>query len=103
MKVKMESGHFLNEKQKEIKGKIMDKLMDALPSTLMENNFFPEDGQILTDIVISCLIMFMRENLLTFFYNSNAMEERNQIMDSLFKTIKKQVNTIIQLNKKKSN
>lgn len=85
-------GHFFNEKQKEIKGKIMVELMQALFLNI-EN--YPEefnDIQSLMDLVTSILVMFNRDVLIHTFTTLQIPHMRKDIMKALFEEIKNQVN-----------
>lgn len=89
-KVNMEEGHFLNDAQKKIKQSIMENLLESIFLPISENASVL-DSQSITDIILSCLLMFNREVLCHFFMNSNAMPSRLKIMRRFFKDVEKQV------------
>lgn len=91
MKSENHSGHFLNKKQKKIKGEIMNKLMESLFGTL-EVNKTHLDMQSIWDMVGSILVMFNREVLTHMFMTTGTAGHRKDIMKSLFENIRDQVN-----------
>jgi hypothetical protein len=90
-----EKGHFLNDQQKEIKQKIMEKLMDGFFHTLHDNQLCFEDPQHVLDLMFSILVMFNREILIHFIKTFELQNNRKQIMKNLFEEIKDQVNNNI--------
>jgi len=96
MEAKLVPAHFLTEAQKQVKQKIMERLMEVIPEVLNEEKEVEFDNMNLTDLVISCLIMFCRDQLAYFFLNSNALETRDQVMMEIFSKIQGGVNRIIE-------
>lgn len=95
MPVNIKKENVLNDKQKEVKQKIMEQLVSIIPETLMQHHELFEDGQHAADLMISCLIMFMRDSLANFFYSSNVRGNHEEVMNSLFNTIKNEVNIVL--------
>lgn len=94
----MQRGDFLSPEQKQVKQLIMERLMDCLPYILERHPNIEFDGQEMADLVVAIIIMFTRESLTRLFLFSNALDKRNEIMDTIFKTIKKEVNFQIEGN-----
>ncbi len=103
METKIVSNQYLNEDQKKVKQQIMEYLMESFPHVLSHNQNVLFDNQSLTDLVVSCVIMFCREQLVNFFINSNGLEFRDNIMDSIFQQIREGVHARIkdELNDKR--
>jgi len=89
-----ERGHFLDEKQKQVKQKIMEELMEALFGNL-ERNMELFNLQSVMDMVGSILIMFNREVLVHFFTTCELTHVRKDVMKHLFETIRDEVNNKI--------
>lgn len=87
-----EKGHFLDEKQKQVKQKIMEDCLDGLFKNLHENkDVFPEVQHVL-DLIFSVLVMYNREILVHLFKNGLDPNTRKQTMKNLFEHIKNEVN-----------
>ena len=97
MEVECESkkGDFLTDPQKMVKQLIMERLSEVIPIILSQNIEVTFDNQAMTDLVMSCLIMFCRDQLTHFFLNSNALGFRDKVMDNIFDQIKENVNKSI--------
>ncbi len=80
----------MSPEQKEVKQKIMEELMKALFKNIEDNQHI-FDGQSSADLIISCLIMFNRKSLSSFFMFSNALPIRASFMDQLFEQIRIEV------------
>lgn len=93
--VEVKKGEYLSDAQKEIKLKVMDKLNNALSEVVRAHPEVEFTNETLTDLVISCICMYMRDQLAHFFLNSNALNIRNETMDGLFAQIKVEVNLIV--------
>lgn len=91
---------FLNEDQKEVKQLIMEGWLNVIPTVLKQRNDVHFTAQTFTDLLISCLIMFVRDNLSYFFLNSNALEKREEIMRDIFNEIFRLVNYQIDIELK---
>jgi len=91
--MKTEKGHFLSPELKEVKQEIMEALMSDIFDIVKEKSKIMEiDDQAHTDIVISCLIMFTRDVILTIIGNSNARNEGTNFTSHLLLTIANEVN-----------
>ncbi len=85
-----EKDNYLNDKQKQVKQEIMEKLIKSLFGTLEENqDLF--DNQAATDIVLSCLIMFSREVLIHFLLNSTAINIRKEFIEHYCNVLDKEI------------
>lgn len=91
----MKKGHFFNEEQKQVKQRIMEKLMEAFFDPEHENfKAFKNDHQLFTDLVVSILVMFTRDMLINFFSSVPYSEKyQHEIMDNLFNHIKREVDS----------
>lgn len=94
----MQRGDFLSKEQKQVKQLIMERLMESLPYVLERHPNVEFDGQTMADLIVAIVIMFTRESLARLFLFSNVLDKRNEIMDTLFQTIKKEVNFQIEGN-----
>lgn len=94
-----EKGHFLNEKQKLIKQKIMENLMDGLFNPFITNKESFPDLQSISDLIFSILVMFNRDVLVHTLVNLGLTNERKIIIENLFDEISKQVSERIKLQK----
>lgn len=91
--VKSEQGNFLNEEQKQIKQLIMEGLFDSLFG-ISEKHQTKFDNQTLIDLLLSCLIMFMRDTIVTIVNSSNVSSSfimKENIVNQIMKTIKNEI------------
>jgi hypothetical protein len=85
----IEKQHFLNDKQKKIKQKIMERLIDAFNLSKEETKLF--DLQEFTDLHMSCMIYFVRDFFTHFFLNSNALGSEDKLLNEFFKIVKAEI------------
>lgn len=90
IKIEIKEDHYLNEYQKQIQHKIMEELMNALNDNITQN-LSVLDSKAITDILLSCVIMFTRDVLIHFFIFSGSTPIRGKIMNHVFEQIKKEV------------
>lgn len=90
----MKSGSFLDDKQKEVKAKIMLELFDVLGSNLKANAEIL-DAQATTDIVFSCLIMFAREIIVDMILGTGNLEYQQSILAQFYHALASCVGTAI--------
>lgn len=95
--VRYEAGHFLNEKQKQLKQKIMEDCLDGLFVNLQENVEVFNDQSII-DLIFSILVMFNREVLTKLFITFQLSHKRKQVMRELFELIKAEVDKKVKTN-----
>lgn len=97
--INTERGRFLPEEGKRLKQEILDRLIQVLLYPIRKNQE-KLDGQALTDIVVSCLIMFSREVVLFLLGNNNNMAvmgiSQEDFIDHVQSEIKKEI--MIRLN-----
>ncbi len=96
-KVTNQQDHFLDEKQKEIKQKIMEDLLEALFGNIQKNQINFPDFQSVLDLMFSVLAMFNRDTLVHIVTGFNLEHNRKDIMKNLFETIKEEVNKKVRL------
>jgi len=95
-KIVNETGHFLDQEQKQIKQIIMEQLMDALYANLERHkDKFLHHPQAVTDVVCSCLIMFNRDVIVHFLQTFNMQGQRKDFMKGLFEKVRDEVNAKI--------
>ena len=92
---KVETGHFLNEKQKNVKQKIMEELLNTISENIIKNTDIFNTPQSVSDLIGSIIVMFNREIIVLWITSMNVIHIRKDIMKSLFETIKNQVNNEI--------
>jgi hypothetical protein len=85
---------FLNAEQKKLKQNIMEGLMDGLFGKINRN--IPEvlDHEAVTDMLISCIIMFTRDSVVNFVRGSNmnnSIKNRKDLVDTILGTIKNEI------------
>lgn len=97
MKATREEGHFLNEKQKEVKEKIINGLLDVLFDNISRNRDIFNNIRAIIDVTTLVLIMFNRDVLHHIFTVFNLEHARKDIMKDLFQTIEDEVNKKIKL------
>lgn len=91
-----ETGHFLDQQQKELKQKIMEELMEAFFGNIQKNqNILTHQAVI--DMFGSIIIMFNREVLVHFLKSFNLTHNRKEIMKNMFESIRDEVNRIIKM------
>ena len=86
-----EKGHFLNEKQKEVKQKIMENLMEGLFNPLQNSKELFDDPQLILDLLFSILVMFNRDILTHIFQTFSIEKDGSKIMRNLFEAIREEV------------
>ena len=91
MKIESEKGNFFNEKQKEIKGKMIRDLLNVITSSRQEVNQHFKGVEAAT-LILNVLILFNREILTGFFLSSEIGSTKDELMDVVFSDIKKAVN-----------
>jgi hypothetical protein len=91
--MRVESGHFSNNEQKELKSRVTTDLLRAMFNEELYMKIRPYDEQAQTDIIVSAFIMFCRESLVTF---SKGMEKPQVFIAGVLSEIQKQA--IIQSN-----
>lgn len=79
MTAQVQHGNFLNAKQKAVKQKVMEELLDVLHNNIAENSQI-FDAQTCGDMVFSCLVMFAREILIKMILSSGDLNNTKQIM-----------------------
>lgn len=89
-----EKDHFLNKKQKELKQKIMEDLLESLYENINDNQNIL-CAQSVMDLIGSVIIMFNREVIVSFIKSANIIDHRKDLMKSLFENIKFEVNRVI--------
>ena len=89
-----ETGQFLDEKQKQLKQKIMEDLMEAFFGNIQKNQSILTH-QAVIDMFGSIIIMFNREILVHFLKSFNLVGNRKDIMKNMFESIRDEVNRII--------
>lgn len=89
-----ERGVFLDEKQKAVKQKMMEDMLEGFFGNL-ENNKELFTVQSVMDIATSVLVMFNREIIVHMVTSLELIHHRKQIMKSLFESIKDEVNNRI--------
>lgn len=99
IKIVHEKGHFFDEKQKQVKQKIMENLMDGLFLNLHENQDLFKEEQAIIDLFCSIIVMFNREVIVHFLVNLGLTDKGSKIMRNLFDTIRKEVVENINLAK----
>jgi len=87
-----ESGHFFNEKQKEVKEEIIQKLIDGFFDPFAREKDSFTELQHIFDLFTSILVMFNRELLSHLFLCAKITDDKDEIMKNLFNTIRKEVN-----------
>jgi hypothetical protein len=87
-----ERAHSLNEKQKQVKQKIMEDCLAGLFGNIHLNRNLFEDVQSVMDLVCSVLVMFNREVLTHLFKSTNTIDIRKEVMKNLFQAVKDEVN-----------
>lgn len=92
-----EEGNFLNLKQKEIKQRIMEDLLEALFGNIQKNQINFPNVQSVLDLMFSVLVMFNRDTLVHIVTGFNLEHNRKDIMKNLFETIKEEVNKKVRL------
>ena len=99
-----EKKYFINQDQKKVKQLIMERLMNTFPEILDQNNHVEFNAQALTDLITSCLIMFMRDMFLNIHLNlpHNSETTINKIITCFFDAIRMEVNDKIKNIKKSS-
>lgn len=91
--VKAEQANFLNEEQKKIKQLIMENLFESLFGTL-EKHQDKFNDQAAMDLILSCLIMFIRDAAITILNTSNMSHSflmKENIANQIIKTIKLEI------------
>lgn len=89
-----ERGVFLDEKQKKVKQKMMEDMLEAFFGNIQQNQeLFTYQG--VMDLSSSVLIMFYREVLVHLFTTMNLTHHRKEIMKAMFESIKDEVNRVI--------
>ncbi len=89
-----ERGDFLDEKQKAVKQKMMEDMLEGFFGSLEKNKEL-FTMQSIIDLSTSVLIMFNREVLVHMLNTLNLTHVRKQIMKSLFEAIKNEVDNKI--------
>lgn len=89
-----ERGVFLDEKQKAVKQKMMEDMLEAFFGNIQENKEL-FTVQAVMDLASSVLIMFNREVLTHMLTTMNLTHHRKEIMKSLFESIRDEVNNRI--------
>lgn len=92
---KVESGHFFDKRQKQIKQDIMVQLLDTIFENIRKNTDIFNDAQSVSDLIGSILVMFNREIIVHWITTLNMTHIRKDVMKDLFSTIKDQVNNEI--------
>lgn len=87
-----QQGHFLNEKQKQVKQKIMEDLFEAFLGNIAKNQEIFPDMQSIVDLSFSILIMFNRDIITHIIQTFNLEGHRKQLLKDLLGQIKDQVN-----------
>lgn len=97
IKSTIETGHFLEENKKELKGKITKEIIETF-----FNNIKNYDGQLTTqdyiDLTCSVLVMVNREILVDLIVNTGGVNVRKDILKNFCEAIKIEVNNKIKLN-----
>ena len=93
-KVTNERDDFLDEKQKQLKQKIMEDLLEALFGNIQSNKDILTH-QAVIDLFGSIIIMFNREVLVHFLKSFNLVGNRKDIMKNMFESIRDEVNRVI--------
>ena len=75
----IQQGTLLNDKQKELKGKIMEHLMEAMFGQINKSLDILDD-QSAVDIIFSCLVMFTREVMLRIIIGTNSLSSLDEVM-----------------------
>lgn len=87
-----ETGDFLNEEQKALKGKITEELISVMRTNIRENLVMlklPESNQALSDIIMSSFIMFARETLKGFI-GYQPIDLKEKVIDKILGIIKEE-------------
>jgi len=84
----------INEKQKEVKQKMINELLESFSSNLIKSGKL-FDTQSMVNLTFSILIMFNREVLIGSIQSFNLQSSRKQLMKDLFGQIKDEVNNAI--------
>ena len=97
MEVKFDKKDFLNEKEKRYKAKFM---MDLVTIFHMNCNFYNREmePQAFSDMVLSVLMMFIRDTLAHFFLNSNIsdkVDELSSVLTTIFESSKNDILKLI--------
>lgn len=88
-----ERGHVLDEKQKEIKQKIMQELMDAFYSNIEANkDILLHNPHVFSDLTLSILIMFTRDIMVHIMQIMNAQQYRKDIIKNFCEALKNEIN-----------
>lgn len=89
--VKSKDTAFLDEKQQEVKQKMMEDLVEAFFGNIQKNKdaFTTKD---VINLASSVLIMFNREILVHMLTTFHLVNNRKDIMKALFESIKNEVN-----------
>lgn len=96
-KVEYKRDHFLNDKQKKVKQKIMEDCLDGIFKNLQENiELF--DEQSVLDLTLSILTMFNRDVLTRLILTFGLTNKRKQVMNKLFEIIREEVDNVIKKN-----
>ena len=90
--IKVQKEDFLSPELKQLKQKIMEDLLSSIygPLGIMAANDHTS-APALTDIIMSCLIMFTRDILITVIISSTAKQAPDAFLDSVLAVIKKEI------------
>ncbi len=85
-------GHFLSDKQKQVKQEIMEGLMDAFYGSIdKHSNLFVHDPQSVLDMGFSVSMMFTRDIIVHLLQMSGCQHKRKDIMKNFCEHLRNEV------------